>query len=192
MFDLKTINPGLYQNWLLIKDAPPEFHSPPDPVAVEELEALAGGKLPQDYKSFLLEYGDVPGSVKTGVQYFRCQYPGKEIIDADLGMISGARHTIGATKVLSKPHQTLDKVGARIPDSMIATNYDNYCTFLIDLREESFGKMYYISELKKKTFGTAGYDWNNVAVVGESFTEFMAGVGTLEELKVRYPKVKVR
>ncbi|WP_115526499.1 MULTISPECIES: SMI1/KNR4 family protein [Xanthomonas] len=192
MFDLKTVNPGLYQNWLLIKDANPEFHLSPDPAAVQELEALAGGTLPLDYKSFLLEYGDVSGSVKTGVRYFHCQYPGKEIIDSDFGMISSARHTIGATKVLSKPHQTLNNVGPRIPAHMIATNYDNYCTFLIDLRPESFGRIYYISDLKKKTFGSADYDWNDVALVGENFTEFMAGVGTLEELKARYPKVTVR
>ncbi|TBX77830.1 SMI1/KNR4 family protein [Rhizobium laguerreae] len=192
MFDLKAINPGLYENWMLVKDAPPEFHSPPDPSAVQELETLAGGKLPQDYKDFLLEYGDVGGSVQTGVRYFLCRYPDKEVIDSDFAMISGARHTIASTKVLSKPHQTLDNVGPRIPENMIATNIDNYCTFLIDLRSDSFGRMYYISDLKKKTFGTPGYDWDNVAFVGETFTEFMAGVGTKEELKAKYPKVKVR
>lgn len=192
MFDLKAINPGLYENWIAIKDAPPEYQSQPDPAAVEELEVLAGGKLPQDYKDFLLEYGRVGGSVNTGVRYFLCRYPGKDIIDSDFGLISSAKHTIASTKVLSKPHQTLDNVGPRIPENMIATNIDNYCTFLIDVRPDSFGRMYYISDLKKKTFGTPGYDWDDIAFAGETFTEFMAGVGTKEELKAKYPKVKVR
>lgn len=192
MFDLKAINPGLYENWLAVQGASPEFFSPPDPAAVQELEALAGGKLPDDYKSFLLKYGSVGGSMNTGVRYFHCQYPGREVIDADFGLISGAKHTIASTKILSRPHLTLDNVGARIPENMIATNIDNYCTFLIDLRPDSFGRMYYISNLKKKTFGTPGYDWDNVAFVGETFMEFLAGVGTKEQLKARYPKVKVR
>ncbi|TWF52217.1 SMI1/KNR4 family protein [Neorhizobium alkalisoli] len=192
MFDLKAVNPGLFENWLLIKDAPPEFHERPDPAAVQELEVLAGGRLPQDYKDFLLEYGDISGSVETGVRYFHCQYPGKEAIDADFGLVSGARHTIKSTKILSKPHKTLENVGPRIPERMIATNIDNYRTFLIDLRDESFGQIYFIRDLKKKTFGTSGYGWDEVALVGKTFTDFLSGVGTKEDLKARYPKVKMR
>lgn len=191
MFDLKAINPGLYENWLLVKDAPPEFHSPPDPAAVRELEVLAGGQLPQDYKDFLLEFGDVGGSINTGVMFFRSQYPDKEIIESDFGLISGAQHTLASTRILSKPHITLPDVGPRIPSNMIATNVDNYRTFLIDLRLESFGQIYFIPKLKRQTFGTPGYDWKNVAFVGKSFTDFIAAVGTKDELKAKYPKLKV-
>lgn len=192
MFDLKTVNPGLYQNWQAVQGAPPEFYSPPDPVAVNQLEILTCGRLPDDYKSFLLQYGSVGGSVTTGVMYFHCQYPSKEFIDSDFGLISGAKHTIKSTKILSQPHLTLEGVGPRIPENMIATNIDNYCTFLIDLRSESFGRMYYIANLKKNTFGTNGYDWDSVAFVGETFTAFIAGVGTKNELKARYPNTRVK
>jgi hypothetical protein len=189
--NLEKLNPGLFATWKLIKDAPPEFYTPPDPEAVKELERIAGGRIPEDYKEFLLTYSKVSGSVRNGVMYFKCKYPTKEVIRSDFGLISSARHTIDSTNILSKPHPTLDGVGARIPHDMLATNIDNYRTFLIDLRPESFGKIFYIAQIKKQTFGTAGYNWDDVAFVGDSFAEFLVGIGTKEELKAKYPKLKI-
>lgn len=192
MFDFPSISPGLYRNWLAIKDAPEPFHFAPDPQAVADLEALAGGRLPEDYRHFLLRYSDVGGSVKTGVRHFRCLYPRREIIEADFGMVSSARQTLKSTKRLSQPHRTLEHVGPRIPESMLATGLGKASTFLIDLRPDSFGRVYYIEEVKLQTFGTPGYDWNNVGLAGESFSDFMAGVGTLDEVKARHPRVRAR
>ena len=63
---------------------------------------------------------------------------------------------------------------------------DNQSTVLIDVRPETYGRVSYLGKIKRQTFGTAGYSWDDIGFVANSFTEFLAGLDTEKNLVAKY------
>ncbi|GGE96852.1 hypothetical protein [Sphingomonas prati] len=53
---------------------------------------------------------------------------------------------------------------------------------MLDLRAATYGQVLFLDEIKVQNFGTPGYDWDNVGWVAKTYTDFLRGLGTKEEL----------
>ena len=184
--NLQDLNPKVYEMWRLRKEGGPYYYSPSTAQDVEAIEAEVKTGLPDDYKEFLLEYSTVGVVPKIGANYFKCVYPDETVITFDFSLVPSAPSTLSAIRALHNPHPHFEDVGVRIPEVLLPLALDPGGTLMIDLRQEGFGNILYIGEVKKKTFGTDGYGWNNVGFVSDTFTDFIRDLDTKEVQKKKY------
>ncbi|GHC69462.1 SMI1/KNR4 family protein [Limoniibacter endophyticus] len=187
--DLKAINPKLYDMWIAQKKLGPGYFEESTDEDIKALEGEVKAELPQDYKEFLKEYSTVLARIGDGANYFTMTYQGKDVITWDATLIPWAKLTLLATRTLRKTMATDSTVGPRIPAGLVPLTIDNQSTLLIDIRDDEFGKVWYLPKIKRQTFGTNAYDWNDIGFVASSFTTFLSELDTKEELvaKYRYP-----
>jgi hypothetical protein len=184
--NLEDLNPKVYAMWKIRKDLGPDYFQPSSIEDIKEIEKEVQSSIPDDYKEFLLEYSTVGGVPKIGAYYFKCVYKDGPVIDLDHTLVPWAKLTLTAIKSLHNPHQNFERIGARIPREILPLTRDNECSILIDLRTDSFGQILYMPKIKRQTFGTPGYGWDDIGFVANSFTEFLAGLDTEKDLVAKY------
>jgi len=185
--DLKALNPKAFQMWEMRKAGGPAYFQPSSDEDISEIEDLVDSELPEDYKTFLSEYSTLGVVPTIGAYHFPCRFKDRSVIAGAFALVPWAKLTISAIKVLHNPHRGMEGVGPRVPKDLLPLTYDNQATLLIDLRSDSFGHIHFLPVIKKRTFGTRGYGWDNIGHVAPSFTDFLKELGTEDELRSRYP-----
>lgn len=179
--NLKEINPKAYAMWDAIDKKNPKFFKESSSEELHKIEILMGAKLPNIYKEFMLEYHMLPAIPRIGAYCFKADYKAGSIIDFSMTLIPPASSTIDAIEDLADRNEA-----PVIPEGLMPLTYSDYSTLLIDLRRDTYGYIWNIFEIKRQTFGSLGYDWDDVGFVAKSLTEFIAGLDTEEALIEKY------
>ncbi|TCN33794.1 SMI1/KNR4 family protein [Sinorhizobium americanum] len=184
--NLEELNPKVYEMWRSQKELGSDFFQESKEEEIKAIEDEIGESLPEDYKDFLRKYSTVLGSMDVGAYYFKVDYKEKSFIAYLFTLVPWANLTLLAARTLRRQHIVDSKIGARVPDGLVPLTMDNQTTVLIDVRPETYGKVWYIDKIKRQTFGTPGYSWENIGFVANSFTEFLAGLDTEKNLVAKY------
>lgn len=182
--DLEKINPKAYAMWKCLYDRNPEKFELENKCLlkdIEKVEDLMKAKVPEEYKAFMLKYYTLHGIPKIPVFFFKCDYKNGSVIDLNLVPIP----SIDDTKETIEDLADRDEAPV-IPEGLMPLTYSNYATILIDLREDTFGHIWYLPEIKRQRFGTKGNTWDEIGFVAKSLTEFIAGLDTEEALIEKY------
>jgi hypothetical protein len=126
--DLEALNPNVHQMWLEQKMAGPDYFQPSTEEDIAEIEREVAAPLPSDYKEFLIEYSTVIAAPVIGAYFFKVEYNDKRSIECDFTLVPWARLTLGAVRVLHKPHRTTAGIGPRVPKELLPLTYDNEST----------------------------------------------------------------
>jgi hypothetical protein len=183
--NLEVLNPKVYDMWKTREGLGSDYFQPSTERDIEAIKKEISSDVPGDYEEFLFEYSPI-GVQKIGAYYFKCDYNDGSVIEFDHTLVPWAKLTLAAIKSLHNPHQHFEGIGARIPRELLPLTRDNECTILIDLRPDTFGQILYVPKIKRQTFGTLGYGWDDIGLVANSFTEFLAGLDTEKNLVAKY------
>lgn len=159
-------------------NAPDEIGRTPRPVTapeMEEFERSEGVTLPNSLKSFWLNYGSRDlNSTKIFAFKKKVVFPDGKKKKADVNSIAGPGKMIEARQRYIDPLQ--GNSGERLPAGLYPLTFDSgYVHCLLDLNADTHGRILYIV-IKAKTFGDAGYGWDQVGTVAQDFDEFLAGL----------------
>ncbi|WP_083572147.1 SMI1/KNR4 family protein [Sinorhizobium americanum] len=184
--DLKGLNSKVYDMWKIREELGPDYFQPSTQEDIAAIKSELGADIPDDYQEFLIEYSTVGGVPKIGAYYFKCAYKSGPVITFNHTLVPWAKLTLTAIRALHYPHRHLEGIGARIPRELLPLSRDNECTILIDLRPATVGQILYIPQIKRQTFGTSGYGWDNIGYVADSFTAFLGALDTEKNLVAKY------
>ncbi|MBP0617768.1 SMI1/KNR4 family protein [Jiella mangrovi] len=185
--DLKSINPYVYAMWDEYRTLGPDYYQETSPKTLAEIEAEAGAKLPEDYKEFALEYSCFDAIPRAGTDLFYCAFPNQAMIMYTSCLTPHGASILQSMRSLRRPHPVEPDVTLRLPDGVVPFNAGRgHSTIMLDLRPATHGQVLFLDEIKVQNFGTPGYDWDNVGWVAKTYTDFLRGLGTEEELVARY------
>lgn len=188
--DLKVLSPKLYEMWCQQKELGEDYFQESTDEDIEDLEIEINASLPVEYKEFLKAYSTVIGS-DIGTSYFTMRYRDENVISWNATLIPWAKLTLLAVRSLCRPMVSSPDVGPRVPEGLVPLTIDNRQTLLIDVRPDHFGAIWYLPEIKRQTFGTDSYNWNDIGFVASSLTEFLRGLDTKEALKAKHPTFNI-
>lgn len=157
---------------------PDEMGRPKKPITEQDIqlfEDMEHVRLPDDFRSFLLEYGarDL-NSRRIFAFKSKAKFADGKRKTISVGAISGPLKMLETRKRYVDPAN--NNSGPRLPIGLYPFTFDDgYGHCLLDLNKETYGRILYIL-IKSKTFGDAGYNWDQIGVVAGSFSEFVAGL----------------
>jgi hypothetical protein len=142
---------------------------------LEEFERSEGVNLTDSLISFWLNYGSRDlNSKKIFAFKTKVVFPDGKKKKADVNAIAGPGKMIEARQRYIDP--LYGNSGERLPAGLYPLTFDSgYGHCLLDLNADTHGRILYIV-IKAKTFGDAGYGWDQVGTVAKDFDEFLAGL----------------
>jgi len=175
--DLASINPRL----AAVAAAQPNARQAAD--AISALEAQIGLPLPAEYSDFLKDYGALKIQ-NTDLGWFVVTFLAgdqKVVQSGYFGGFSNTERIADRYKKFIDPSKHEDGVGALIPRSMIPIGVNAGTDYvLLDLSAERSGWVWQWPE----QYATWGTDENNrMGLVARGFAEFLAGIGTEDEVE---------
>lgn len=153
-------------------DRPQKPISPQD---IEEFERAQNILLPDSLKFFWGRYGSRALGNRTIFGFkTRVEFPNGKKKKADVGFIASPAKMNEARQRYIDP--LYNNSGVRLPQRLYPLTFDDgYGHCLIDLNENTYGRILYL-KIKAETFGSAGYGWDQVGFVADTFEQFVAGL----------------
>lgn len=157
---------------------PDEMGRPAKPITEQEIrlfEDTEHVRLPDDFKSYLLEYGARTFNSRRIFAFeSKAEFHDGKKQTISVGAIAGPATMLETRQRYLNP--IYNNSGARLPEGLYPFTFDaGYGHCLLDLNNTNYGRISYIV-IKAETFGESGYGWDQVGVVAGSFSEFLAGL----------------
>lgn len=175
--DLSTINPLVYEAWKEIKLRGEPYYIPTHQENIDRIETLVKSRIPSELKSFLLEYSCITRTKLHDCSSFKTKYVFGDKLETESYHITSGKHIIQAIQIYN--------LYGKLPMYILPLRAMNYSSLLVDLRPESYGKIYFHPEIRDK-FGKGKNTWKNIGFVADTLVEMIAGLNTEEEIKRRY------
>ncbi|TCM53560.1 SMI1/KNR4 family protein SUKH-1 [Rhizobium sp. PP-F2F-G48] len=168
----------LPESLLSLLEKADEMDRPQKPVSpqdIEEFERAQNVRLPDALKFFWERYGSRALGNKAIFGFkARVEFPNGKKKMADVGFIASPSKMNEALQRYVDP--LYNNSGARLPERLYPLTFDDgYGHCLIDLNENTYGRILYL-KIKAETFGSAGYGWDQVGFVADTFEQFVAGL----------------
>lgn len=156
---------------------PDEMGRPEKPVNEQEIrlfEDTEHVRLPDDFKSCLLEYGARAFNSRRIFAFkSKAKFRDGKKKTISVGAIGGPATMLEIRQRYLNP--VYNNSGARLPKGLYPFTFDDgYGHCLLDLNNTNYGRILYIV-IKASTFGEPGYGWDQIGMVAGSFSEFLAG-----------------
>lgn len=175
--DLSTINPLVYEAWKEIKLIGEPYYYPTYQEDIDKIETLVKSKIPSELKSFLLEYSCITRTAKHNCCAFKTKYVFGDKLETESYHITGGKHIIQSIQYYFSYGE--------LPVYLLPLRLMERCSLLVDLRPESYGKIYFHPAIRGE-FGKGKNTWKNIGFVADTLVEMIAGLNTKEEIKRRY------